>query len=62
VNPLIAVIIGAALAGERLKPMQMAGAALVICGVFFTLRGQRRVQKDAGTGEPQLAAARKAAD
>lgn len=40
VNPLVAVAMGGAIAGERLKPMQMMGAALVICGVFFTLRGK----------------------
>ena len=47
VNPLVAVIIGVAIGGERLKPMQMAGAALVICGVFFTLRGKMPAPKRA---------------
>lgn len=49
VNPLVAVIIGASIGGERLKPLQMAGSALVICGVFFTLRGKTpAVKKAAG--------------
>jgi drug/metabolite transporter (DMT)-like permease len=47
VNPLLAILMGAAIAGERLKPLQMAGAALVICGVFFTLRGKMPVKKSA---------------
>jgi drug/metabolite transporter (DMT)-like permease len=38
VNPVFALFIGAAVAGERLTPLQMAGAALVLAGVFATLR------------------------
>lgn len=41
VNPLIALLIGALLAGERLNVTQMIGAALVIAGVFATLTGKR---------------------
>lgn len=40
VNPLFALIIGAALAGERLTPVQIAGAMLVVAGVFATLMGK----------------------
>jgi drug/metabolite transporter (DMT)-like permease len=40
VNPVIALILGAAVAGERLTQFQMAGAALVIAGVFATLMGR----------------------
>ena len=62
VNPLVAVIIGAAVAGERLKPLQVAGAALVICGVFFTLRGKTPDPKETAAGELKLAGSREAAD
>ncbi len=37
VNPLIAVVLGATIAGERLAPVQFAGAAFVIAGVIVTL-------------------------
>lgn len=40
VNPVFALMIGAALAGERLTPMEMGGAALVVVGVFATLMGR----------------------
>jgi drug/metabolite transporter (DMT)-like permease len=40
VNPVFALILGATLAGERLTLLQMAGAALVVAGVFATLRGR----------------------
>lgn len=40
VNPVIALVIGAVLAGERLTLVQVAGAVLVLAGVFATLRGR----------------------
>jgi len=40
VNPVFALMIGALLAGERLTPLEMAGAALVVGGVFATLMGR----------------------
>jgi drug/metabolite transporter (DMT)-like permease len=40
VNPLIAVLLGAVVAGERLALVQVAGAALVLSGVVFTLRAR----------------------
>src|SRR5665213_721436 len=40
VNPLIAVTLGAVVAGERLAPVQLAGAALVLTGVIVTLRAR----------------------
>ena len=43
VNPLIAVILGASLAGERLARIQIVGAALVLSGVVVTLSIGRRV-------------------
>lgn len=45
VNPLVAVVMGALFAGERLAPVQLAGAALVISGVFFTLRGKKALHR-----------------
>jgi drug/metabolite transporter (DMT)-like permease len=44
VNPLIALAIGAVLAGERLTLLQIAGAVLVLAGVFATLRGRGAAQ------------------
>ncbi|HEY6446475.1 MAG TPA: EamA family transporter [Acidobacteriaceae bacterium] len=40
VNPVIALLLGAAFAGERLRPGQMAGAALVVTGVLATLQAR----------------------
>ncbi|HEX3662858.1 MAG TPA: EamA family transporter [Acidobacteriaceae bacterium] len=41
VNPVFALLLGATLAGERLNPHELAGAALVLAGVFATLMGKR---------------------
>ncbi|GGH07053.1 EamA family transporter [Silvibacterium dinghuense] len=41
VNPVVALALGATLAGERLAAVQIAGSALVVLGVFATLRGRR---------------------
>ncbi len=49
VNPVFALILGAALAGERLAPLQIAGAALVLAGVIATLIGKQK----AATPSPQ---------
>jgi drug/metabolite transporter (DMT)-like permease len=43
VNPVIALIIGALLAGERLSAFQMTGVALVLAGVVATLTAKRPV-------------------
>lgn len=43
INPVFALILGAALAGERLTAFQIAGAALVLVGVFATLRGKQQL-------------------
>jgi drug/metabolite transporter (DMT)-like permease len=45
VNPVFALAIGAALAGERLTLPQLAGAGLVLAGVFATLRGRGAAQR-----------------
>jgi drug/metabolite transporter (DMT)-like permease len=44
VNPVIALAVGAILAGERLTMLQIAGAVLVLAGVFATLRGRGAAQ------------------
>jgi drug/metabolite transporter (DMT)-like permease len=43
VNPVIALFAGAALAGERLSTLQIAGILLVLAGVFATLTGKQAV-------------------
>lgn len=48
VNPVFALILGAGLAGEHLTPLQMAGAGLVIAGVFATLMGRGATQPARG--------------
>lgn len=54
VNPVFALILGAVLAGERLTPLQMAGAALVLAGVFATLMGRgARVRTSTVVTEPE---------
>lgn len=46
VNPVFALFLGATFAGERLTPLQIAGAVLVIAGVFATLMGKRTLAKE----------------
>ncbi len=43
VNPVIALLAGAALAGERLLGLQLVGVLLVLAGVFATLSGKQAV-------------------
>jgi drug/metabolite transporter (DMT)-like permease len=43
INPVIALLAGAMLAGERLSGFQMIGALLVVAGVFATLTGKQVV-------------------
>jgi drug/metabolite transporter (DMT)-like permease len=49
VNPVIALIAGAVLAGERLSALQIAGALLVLAGVFATLIGKQAAPAKAAT-------------
>jgi drug/metabolite transporter (DMT)-like permease len=53
VNPVFALMIGAVLAGERLTPLQIVGAVLVVAGVFATLQAKsgRSSQRSAFEGE-----------
>ncbi len=46
INPVFALLLGAIVAGERLTPLQMAGAVLVLAGVFATLMGKRTLGKE----------------
>jgi len=43
VNPVIALVAGATLAGERLSAFQLVGVLLVLAGVFATLTGKQVV-------------------
>lgn len=45
VNPVFALLLGAVVAGERLTRLEIAGAILVIVGVFATLMGRGAMQK-----------------
>ena len=42
VEPLIAVLLGAALLGERVTPGAAAGGALVLCSIFMITISFRR--------------------
>jgi len=57
VNPVFALIAGATLAGEHLTPLQIAGAALVVAGVFATLRGRNTTAAVGNAKESSRAAA-----
>jgi drug/metabolite transporter (DMT)-like permease len=46
VNPVIALLAGAALAGEHLSALQLVGALLVLAGVFATLTGKQAFPKN----------------
>jgi drug/metabolite transporter (DMT)-like permease len=46
VNPLIALLLGSLLAGERPTPIQYAGAALVVAGVASTIAGKRVARRE----------------
>jgi drug/metabolite transporter (DMT)-like permease len=46
VNPVIALLAGAVLAGERLSALQMVGVLLVLAGVFATLTGKQTIPSE----------------
>jgi drug/metabolite transporter (DMT)-like permease len=46
VNPLIALLLGSLLAGERPTPVQYVGAALVVAGVASTIAGKRVTRRE----------------
>jgi drug/metabolite transporter (DMT)-like permease len=52
VNPVFALILGATLAGERLAPLQIAGAALILVGVVATLMGKAIPTPEAQSTKP----------
>jgi drug/metabolite transporter (DMT)-like permease len=45
VNPVVAVILGGALLGERLTPRALAGAGLILCAVIVMTTGNRRPER-----------------
>jgi drug/metabolite transporter (DMT)-like permease len=56
VNPVFALFLGATVAGEHLTHRELAGAALVIAGVFATLMGKQKAA--APSPQPALYAKR----
>ncbi|HEX4065189.1 MAG TPA: EamA family transporter [Acidobacteriaceae bacterium] len=52
VNPVIALLLGTAVAGERLTLLEIAGAALVLFGVVATLIGKQRAAVPMLQAEP----------
>jgi drug/metabolite transporter (DMT)-like permease len=42
VNPLVAIVLGTVFLGERPSPAMLAGAAVAVAAVFFTVRAERR--------------------
>ncbi len=46
VNPLVAIVLGAALLGEELSVATVAGAALIVGSVFVAVRSESRVVRD----------------
>jgi drug/metabolite transporter (DMT)-like permease len=41
VNPVVAVLLGALILGERLRAAELAGSALIVVAIMLTLRGRR---------------------
>ncbi|MGC2639579.1 MAG: EamA family transporter [Acidobacteriaceae bacterium] len=56
VNPVIALLLGAALAGERLRPVQIAGGVLVVAGVLATLQARSTRSSEASITPREQAA------
>jgi drug/metabolite transporter (DMT)-like permease len=44
VNPVIAVVLGVAVAGERFSPVQLAGGAVVLLAVVLVIAAERRAR------------------
>lgn len=45
VNPVIAVLLGVLLAGERFGPVQLAGGLVVLCAVVLVVRAEHRASR-----------------
>lgn len=56
VNPVVAVVLGALLLGERLRPTTLIGAGIVIGAVFVTVRNEGRPPPTRRVREPDPAA------
>jgi drug/metabolite transporter (DMT)-like permease len=48
VNPVVAVILGWALAGEELSGRMLVAAAVIVAGVAMITLGRRRPQEEPG--------------
>jgi drug/metabolite transporter (DMT)-like permease len=46
VNPVIAVLLGVLLAGERFGPAQLAGGLVVVCAVVLVVRAENRASRE----------------
>jgi drug/metabolite transporter (DMT)-like permease len=46
VNPVIAVLLGVLLAGERFGLAQLAGGLVVLCAVVLVVRGEHRPKEE----------------
>jgi drug/metabolite transporter (DMT)-like permease len=57
VNPVVAVVLGALLLGERLRPTTLIGAGIVIGAVFVTVRNEGRPPPARRVREPDAAPA-----
>ncbi len=53
VNPVIAVLLGALLAGESLSPIQSVGGLIVVAAVFVVVRAEAKA-KQVPVEEPEL--------
>jgi drug/metabolite transporter (DMT)-like permease len=42
VNPVVAVLLGALILGEHLRPAELTGSVLIVAAIIITLRSRRR--------------------
>jgi drug/metabolite transporter (DMT)-like permease len=52
VNPVIAVLLGAVILGERISPVAVGGMALILLGVWGVLGGRGRALRSGATASP----------
>lgn len=52
VNPLVAVLVGAGLAGEKIYPMTIVAASLILMSVFFIVRERKQAGPAPGNAQP----------
>lgn len=56
VNPVVALVLGASILGERLPPLSLFGAAVVVAAVAVTARSEVGARAEPGAPEPVVAA------